>query len=72
MNENPLDWLGLSGIVAALGGVFGYGRLNEKIESHGAKINKLEADAPTLIRLDERVSTMQDDLAEIKTHLLRK
>lgn len=69
MNDNPLDWLGLSGIVAALGGVFGYGRLNEKIESHGAKITKLEADAPTLIRLDERVSSMQDDVAAIKRML---
>ena len=69
MTGSILEWLGVSGVVAAIGGLFGYGKLNEKIDGHGAKIAKLENDVPTLIRLDERVGELQKDLAEIKSML---
>jgi len=67
-----LDWLGVSGLVAGLGAVLGLGRVSQKFETQGKDIEKLKSDVPTLIRLDERVSSMQDDIAEIKRAVSEK
>lgn len=66
---NILDWLSLSGLAAVVGGVFGYGKLHGKINSHAVEIAKLQQNSDTLTRLDERVLHIKSDIAEIKEQL---
>lgn len=72
-----LDFVGASGFVAAVGSVFGLGRLHQKVESQADLIERLEEEtrataiahgamAITLGRVEERISTIKDDLTEIK------
>jgi hypothetical protein len=72
-----LDFVGASGFVAAVGSVFGLGRLHQKVESQSDLIERLEEEtrstsiahgamAITLGRVEERISTIKDDLTEIK------
>lgn len=72
MTETPpsvMDWLGLSGLLALGGAIFGYGRLQQRIDQHAAELAKLSANADTLARLDERLSHVKDDVTEIKETL---
>lgn len=75
MNEPPpsvMDWLGLSGLLALGGAVFGYGRLQQRIDQHAVVITRLEQTAETLARLDERLKHVKDDVADIKETLRAK
>jgi hypothetical protein len=73
MDEKTLlDWLGVSGLVAGVGAVLGLGRTFQKLDGHAIELETLKKDVPTLIRLDERVRSMQDDLHEIKQALNAK
>lgn len=78
-----LEWFGLSGIVAGIGAAVGYGRLNEKVEAHAKEMAELRKMADTagvnagannqlLIRLDERMSGVREELAEIKAALKQR
>lgn len=73
-----LDFVGASGFVAAVGSVFAQGRLHQKVENQDRLIKRLEHDhrehqlahstmAITLGRVEERMNTIKDDIAEIKT-----
>ena len=66
---NILDWLGVSGIVSAIGAAIGFGKLHGKIANHEIEITKLQQNSDTLTRLDERVLHIRADLAEIKEQL---
>jgi hypothetical protein len=74
---SALDFLGASGFVAAVGSVFGLGRLHQKVDSHERRITTLQEQVVdggrfsaenkiTLARLEERVGSIKEDLAEIK------
>ena len=72
-----LDIIGASGFVAAVGSVFGLGRLHQKVEQHERHIASLTEQIAagtqfagenkvTRARLEERVGSIKEDLAEIK------
>lgn len=72
-----LDIIGASGFVAAVGSVFGLGRLHQKVDQHERHIASLTAQVAagtlfagdnkvTLARLEERVESIKEDLTEIK------
>ena len=78
-----LDFLGATGFVAAIGSVFGLGRLHQKVEQHASHIEtinkKVESGSHfagenkiTLARLEERVGSIKDDLGEIKAALRKE
>lgn len=71
------DLVGASGFVAAVGSVFGLGRLHQKVESQSDLLERLEEEtrstaishgamAVTLGRVEERMNNIKDDLTEIK------
>jgi len=64
-----LDWLGISGLVTAIGAAIGFGKLHGKIANHDVEIAKLQQNSDTLTRLDERVMHIKADLSEIKEQL---
>lgn len=66
---NILDWLGISGIVSAIGAAIGFGKLQQRINSHAVEIAKLQQNSDTLTRLDERVLHIKADISEIKEQL---
>lgn len=72
-----LDFIGATGFVAAVGSVFAQGRLHQKVEHHERRITTLTEQVAagtqfagenkvTLARLEERVGSIKEDLAEIK------
>jgi hypothetical protein len=72
-----LDFIGASGFVAAVGSVFGLGRLHQKVDQHERRIAALQEQVVdgnrfagenkiTLARLEERVGSIKEDLTEIK------
>jgi chromosome segregation ATPase len=75
-----LDFVGASGFVAAAYSVFGLGRLHQQVEQHAARLDELQdtvasgtqfagENKVTLARLEERVRSIKEDLAEIKSEL---
>ena len=72
MPPTVMDYLGLSGLLAMVGAALGYGRLQQRIEQHGQELAKLTSNADMLARLDERLSHVKDDVAEIKETLRGK
>lgn len=68
---NLLDWLGISGVIATIGGAIGFGQLKQRIDQHAAELTKLANNADTLARLDERLAHVKTDVAEIKESLRR-
>lgn len=67
-----LDYLGLSGLLALAGAALGYGRLQQRIDQHATLLEKFEATQTTLVRLDERLKHVKDDVTEIKENLRGK
>lgn len=70
------EWLGLSGVIAGIGAAVGYGRLGEKVEAHQKELADFREIAKRagennqlLVRLDERVVNLRDEIAEIKQTL---
>jgi chromosome segregation ATPase len=72
-----LDFLGASGFVGAVGAIFATGRLHQKVDNHATQITEMAArvengsqyageNKVTLARLEERVRSIKEDLAEIK------
>ena len=68
-SPSTLEWLGLSGLFAVVGAALGYGRLQQRIEQHAQELAKLTNNADMLARLDERLTHVKADLAEIKESL---
>jgi len=75
-----VDIFGVSGFVAAVGAIFGYGRLHQKVENQTKTLEALEADiketasshtamAITLGRVEERIGNIREDIADIKNAL---
>jgi hypothetical protein len=77
---NPLlEWLGVSGVISGIGAAIGYGRLNEKVEAHAKELAEFRDMAKNavsnnnlLVRLDERMAGLKEELAEIKAALKDK
>lgn len=75
--ESTLDIVGLGGLVAGITAIFGYGRLNHKVETHAAELETLKekaaddarshlATAVSLARLDERMASIKEDVVQIR------
>ena len=70
------DWIGLSGLIAGIGAAVGYGRLGEKVEAHNKDLadfrdiaKRAGENNQLLVRLDERIVNLRDEIAEIKQTL---
>lgn len=66
------DYIGLSGVIALVGAALGYGRLQQRIDQHASLLEKLDTTQSTLVRLDERLKHVKDDITEIKETLRGK
>lgn len=66
------DYIGLSGVIALVGAALGYGRLQQRIDQHASLLEKLDTTQSTLVRLDERLKHVRDDITEIKETLRGK
>ena len=66
------DYIGLSGVLALVGAALGYGRLQQRIDQHASLLEKLDTTQSTLVRLDERLKHVKDDITEIKETLRGK
>lgn len=75
--SSVLDFLGASGFVGAVGAIFATGRLHQKVDNHATQITDIVSrvengsqyageNKVTLARLEERVRSIKEDLAEIK------
>jgi hypothetical protein len=53
------DWLGLSGVAAAIGGFMGYGKLQQKITSLEQNAVSMADVKETLGRIDERTKAIE-------------
>lgn len=53
------DWLGLSGVAATIGGLLGYGKLQQKIVTLEQHATNMATVKETLARIDERTITLQ-------------
>jgi hypothetical protein len=75
--QSVLSFLGASGFVGAVGAIFAQGRLHQRVDGQQQQLDRLDADhretanahgamAIALGRVEERMGTIKDDLAEIK------
>lgn len=75
--ESTLDIVGLGGLVTGLAAVFGYGRLNHKVETHTKELDALKEQASVeakatldmsvaLARLEERTMSIKEDVVQIR------
>lgn len=75
-HSSLLDWLGVSGVVSLMLGVFGYGRLHQRMNAVEEKAQKGADNAEALARLetafDERTGAIMRDLTEIRASLKEK
>lgn len=69
MPPTLLDYLGLSGLLAMIGAALGHGRLQQRIDQHATELARLTNSADMLARLDERLTHVKTDVAEIKDAL---
>jgi archaellum component FlaC len=83
MPQDFFDWLGISGIIALLGGAFGYGQLKHQVNTLEREHKDIKSEvhdgrvltgqnAVTLARVEERMETVKDDIAEIKAMMLSR
>lgn len=75
--QNTLDVVGLGGLATGLAAVFGYGRLNHKVEIHSKELGALREQATAeakatvdlavaLARLEERTLSIKEDVVQIR------
>lgn len=68
--QTLLDWLGISGLLAILGGAVGYGQLHGRVKSLEDK-DVSQDNAIAIARLEEQVSAMRGDVSDIKKAVLK-
>lgn len=61
-----LDYLGLSGIIAIVVGVFGHGQLHHRVKVVEEYMAKSADNNVAIARLEEQVTAMRSDLTEVK------
>lgn len=69
-NSTPLDWLGISGLVAIIGGAVGYGQLHGRVKSLEDK-DASQENAIAIARLEEKVAAMSSDVQDIKRAVVK-
>lgn len=65
-----MDYLGISGIVAILMGLFGYGALHQRVSSLEDKDRSAE-NSIAIARLEEQFKAMRSDIQEIKRAVVK-
>ena len=68
--EQILDYLGVTGLFAMIGGAVGYGQLHGRVTSLEDK-DTSQANAIAIARLEEQVSAMRDDVSDIKKAVMK-
>jgi hypothetical protein len=69
--QDLFEWLGLSGILAMIGGSVAAGRLGQRVANLEAEAKDRKEDGEQLARLDERTKAMKADLEAIKAAVLK-
>lgn len=78
-----VQWSGVSGLIAFIAGLIGYGKIQHQIQTNTRDIRNLETDveygrtfaganAITLARLEERLAALQSDTTDIKAAIQRR
>ena len=61
-----VDYLGLTGVIALVAGIFGYGSLHERVKHIETCVEKNANNIVAIARLEEQVAAMRTDIHEIK------
>lgn len=65
-----LEWVGLSGVLALIGGTFWGGSLSQRVGNLEKRDNSQE-NAVSIARLEEQYKAMQSDITEIKRAVVK-
>jgi len=65
-----LDWVGVTGVLAAIGGAIGYGHLHGRVASL-EKRDSSQENQVAIARLEEQVKAMRSDVSDIKTAVMK-
>jgi len=68
--KDLLDWIGVSGILALLAGVMGYGSLRQRVKTLEDRDNSA-SNAVAIARLEEQMKGVRTDIAEIKKAVVK-
>lgn len=71
--QTLLDWLGVSGLLAILGGVASHVRLGSRVNTleERAKQDTSQENQIAIARLEERISAMNSDIQDIKRAVVK-
>lgn len=70
MTDNSLlEWLGLSGVAATVGGLMGYGKLQQKIATLELQAAHMADVRETLGRIDERTKAMEKTIDKLEKEM---
>jgi hypothetical protein len=69
-NPTPLDWLGLSGLLAIIGGAVGYGQLHGRVKALEDR-DASQENAIAIARLEEKFAAMSNDIQDIKRAVVK-
>jgi hypothetical protein len=69
MND-PIEYIGFSGLVAIVLGIFGYGALHQRVTSLEDK-DRSEQNSIAIARLEEQFKAMRSDIQEIKRAVVK-
>lgn len=64
--SDVMDYLGLTGVIALVAGIFGYGSLHERVKHIETCVEKNSNNIVAIARLEEQVAAMRTDIHEIK------
>ena len=66
-----VDYLGLTGVIALVAGIFGYGSLHERVKHIETCVEKNANNIVAIARLEEQVAAMRTDIHEIKRAVVK-
>ena len=66
-----VDYLGLTGVIALVAGIFGYGSLHERVKHIETCVEKNANNIVAIARLEEQVAAMRSDIQEIKRAVVK-
>ena len=70
MND-PAGYIGFSGVLALIAGVFGYGAIHQRVKNLEACVERSAGNNVAIARLEEQVAAMRSDIKEIKTAVVK-
>lgn len=68
--KDLLDWIGVSGILALIAGLMGYGSLRQRVKTLEDKDNSA-GNAVAIARLEEQMKGVRTDISEIKKAVVK-